>query len=291
MSQCYNCGTEFTLSNEEVKCDSCHKQVNFPCHNCKQWFSISDNEGKKLKGCAYCGFFTCPNCNTCGPSCEKSDHIQKVIEIINSEKEIYEKAKDISDYFGDVKLGRDRRICPRNVSISYAKSRIKRCFVKLKGHRIKNDFDLEKFKERFDLITDKPLGTKFTINQTREEGSYGQEFRDVFNLCICLGKLKKIKIVKKIDAEDIEYEGYKRIEESTCPKFDAEKLITKECSNKKCKIKSYPESQNECLCPECRYVKGVKKGQLRKLNLKISNKDICQLNRGDFIKDGENRFR
>jgi rubredoxin len=44
MSKCYNCGKEFTLKSEDVKCDSCNKIVNFPCHNCKEWFSIYDEE-------------------------------------------------------------------------------------------------------------------------------------------------------------------------------------------------------------------------------------------------------
>jgi len=36
MSKCYNCGTEFTLKEGDIKCGGCGKIVNFPCHNCKE---------------------------------------------------------------------------------------------------------------------------------------------------------------------------------------------------------------------------------------------------------------
>lgn len=278
MSKCYNCGTEFTLKEEEIKCDSCRKNVNFICHNCKEWFEISEN-----KLCRVCGFYVCPNCGTCGINCQKKEWIFYLKEIIK-DKEILKK---VIEYIEEIKLNNDQKSCLRGVPISYAKGKIKSCFVRMKGYKIKNENDLQKFNERIKLITDINLGKKLTVNQSREEGSYGQEYRDVFNLLICLGKIKPTK--KKIIEGDkeIEYNCFERVETSYCPYFDAKNLIVKECPNKNCKIKIFPLSQIECCSPECKYKKGKNKGNFYKLKHKISNKDICQLNRSDFKKEDE----
>lgn len=294
MSKCYNCGSEFTLKNEEVRCDNCKKKVNFPCHNCGKWFSISDEENNKIKECKVCGFFVCPNCGTCGPNCQKNNWYVELKKIIQNDSII----KKVIEFIEEIKLNKDQKSCLRGVPISYAKGRIKSCFVRMQGFRIKNDLDLQRFKERVKQVTDleiNPLGKQFTINQTREAGSYGQEYRDVFNYLICKGKIKPIKIKKIVGDKEIEYNGFERIETSDCPLFDAKDLIQKECPNKKCKIGIYPLSEIECCCPECKYKKGKNKGQFYKLKLKISNKDICQLNCGDFKKeedkDDRNRLR
>lgn len=282
MSECWNCGTEFTLSQSEIKCDNCKKVVNFPCHKCCEWFSI---EG--LKQCAYCGFYPCPNCHICRINCDRDEHFNKITSIVYQEgKEEDVLINEIIDYFGDVKLKKDRQECDRNVSISYAKARIKACVVRTMGFRTKNKTDLEKFKKRYEEILDTDLGKQLTVNSSREAGSYGQEFRDAFNYAICMGKLKKIKIKK----DDTEYDAFERIEMSQCPYLDLKDLIVKECPNLKCKIKSYPLKEEFCICPECIYKMGKNKGQLRKLNPKISNKDICQLKRGEFKKDGEGEY-
>jgi hypothetical protein len=277
MSKCWNCNKEITLAAEEIKCDNCGEIVNFKCHNCNEWFSID-----KTKLCLTCGFYICPFCNTCGFNCQKDYWIVKLKEIIPTIT--IAQLQNIADLIEEIKIGKDRRVCPRGVSISYAKSRIKRCVVKLKGYRVKNSLDLNKFKQRFIEITDKNLGEKLTINQSREAGSYGQEYRDVFNYCICEGKLKPV-IVKK---EGIEYEAFERCETSTCEMLDLKKLIIKVCTNPKCTIKEFPLSQNECCY--CRYQRGKNIGKFFPLQLKISNKDICQLSRGDFKKDGKDRY-
>jgi len=194
-----------------------------------------------------------------------------------------EKLKKILDYIEEIKLNKDQKCCPHGVPISYAKGRIKSCWVKLEGYRIKSEFDLQKFKERINIVGEVPLGQILTVNKSREPGSYGQEFRDVFNYLICMGKLKKVKVKKTIGEKNIEYDGYERIENSQCQEFNTKKIIIKECQNPKCKIKEFPLSQTECCY--CRYVKGKKKGQFYPLKVKISNKDMCQLNRGDFKKE------
>ena len=86
----------------------------------------------------------------------------------------------------------------------------------------------------------------------------------------------------------LEYEVYGRCEKGPCDMLDLNKLIIKICPNPKCKIKEFPLSQTECCSPECKYKKGKKKGQFYPLKIKISNKDICQLNRGEFKKEEEN---
>lgn len=292
MSKCYNCNKEFTLKGEDIKCDSCGKIVNFCCHSCKNWFSILDDAfQEKIRECRVCGFFICPNCGVCGPSCKKDGWFNKIKKILsNEEKELDEKIKSICDYIEEIKLSKDQKTCKRGVPISYAKNRIKSCVVRMKGYRVKDEEERKIFSDRVEEVLDKEIGEILTINQSRERGSYGQEFRDVFNYCICLGKLEKIKVSKPIDGEEVEFEAYRRIESGTCPYLDLKDLIVKECMNKECKIKTFPLSQTECCDPRCNFQRGRYKGQPRKLRLKISTKDICQLNRGEFKKeDGKSK--
>ena len=139
-----------------------------------------------------------------------------------------------------------------------------------------------KFKQRINEILSIDLGIQITVNQSREEGSYGQEYRDVFNYLVCRGKLKKQKVIKEIDGEKKEMRVWRRIENGQCPYLDLKDLIVKSCP--KCKT-PYPLEAIECFKEECKIKQGKNKGQLRKLKLKISTKDICQLNRGLFIKE------
>jgi hypothetical protein len=143
---------------------------------------------------------------------------------------------------------------------------------------------MNKFISRLIEVTDKNIGEILIINNLRERGSYGQEYRDVFNMAICYGKLKIEKIKKSIDGEDVEIIVYKRVENGYCRYLDVKNLIIKYCPL--CKT-SYDLDKEYCNKEECLMKTGKNKGQQRKLKLKISNKDICQLNRGDFIKDGE----
>ena len=293
MGKCWNCDKEINLREAEIKCDDCGKIINYKCHNCHQWFSIYDEEKKeKISECKTCGFFYCPNCGVCGINCQKENWYKIIKEILN-EAELNEdqKIQKICKLIEDIKIGKEQIVCPRGVSISYAKGRIKRCIIRMKGFRVKDDEDIDKFKERLNYITELPIGEIVTINQSREKGSYGQELRDVFNYCLCLGVLIKIKINKIIDGEEKIYDAWRRVEKGECPKLDQKNLFKMECPNKNCKIKTYPLSQTECCNPECRYKKGKNKGQLRKLKLKISNKEICQLNRGEFKKEEDEKIR
>jgi len=155
------------------------------------------------------------------------------------------------------------------------------------GYRIKSDGDLKKFNERVEEILDFPLGIQLTINSSREDGSYGQEYRDVFNYCICLGKLKKQKIKKNFDGTEREIEVYRRVEYGKCIHLDLKNILFKICV--KCK-KEYPKDSTIEYCNCYQYKKGKNKGEYPKLILKLSNKDTCQLNRGLFLKDGESKY-
>lgn len=286
MGTCWNCGKQVTLNKEEVKCDSCGEILNYRCHWCKEWFSVLDETtNQKRKECKVCGFFYCPYCNVCGNNCQTKEWKDIINEILSKEITLEQKSNKIIELIEEIKLNREQKSCFKGVPISYAKSRIKRCIVKMKGFRVKDDEDMNKFIERYNIVMDKPIGEILSVNKSREKGSYGQEFRDVFNFAICRGKLKKLKIMKIIDGEEIELICYKRVEEGDCPYLDMKDLIIKVCENNQCKIKEFPNSQTHCCNPRCNYKKGKNKGQPRKLKLKISTKDICQLNRGNFEKE------
>lgn len=291
MSKCWNCGSEITLKEEDVKCDNCGKIVNFSCNYCHKWFSIYNEQIKeKIKECGVCGYFVCPNCGTCSQDCQKELWQTEITKILSPEityltfPSLQKKINRILEYIEEIKLNKEQVVCPeRKVSITYAKNRIKSCIVRTEGYRCKNLLDIQKFKERIKEIMDVELGTQLTINQSREEGSYGQEYRDVFNLCICQGILKKEIIKKRIESELKEIEVWRRVEIGRCPNLDLVDLIIKVCPNPKCKIHQFPLEVE--YCSECIYQKGDKKGQPYKLKLKISNKDICKLNRGLFKKE------
>jgi len=281
MGSCYKCGTELTLKDNETTCDNCGETINYICWNCNVGFDIITKENtKRLKECKWCGFFYCPNCNTCGPNCIKYEYQDKIFSIMKDiiPKEniqmLSNKTKEIVDYFEEIKLGKERKNCPFEVPISYAKNRIKSCLAKIEGYAKKNDEDAIKFKQRLQEIQNKPLGFEIEIWKEREEGNYGQELRDVCNLSVCLGELK-IKIKK--NKEGKEYYLYEKIEKGKCPYLIKKDIVIKKCP--KCK-KTF--SKDKIVCPTCVYSKGKMKGLSPKLIIKTTNEDTCQLKRGDF---------
>jgi len=295
MGKCWNCEKYITLNDFETKCDECKKVVNYCCWYCKEWFSIFDEEEEeKRKECGVCGFFVCPSCGSCGTDCQKDQWQSTITEILAPEigfhniPNLQKKINKILSFIEDIKISKDQRKCFNGVPISYAKNRIKSCVARMMGYRVKNEGDMEKFNERLEEIMNLDLGTEITINKAREEGSYGQEYRDVFNYCICLGKLKKQMVSRIIDGEKNQYESYRRVEDGTCQYLEITNIIFKQCP--KCK-EQYPRSSPQEYCYACGvYKKGKDKGQPPKLRLKLSNKDTCQLNRGSFEKDGESKY-
>jgi len=278
MGICWNCDTEITLKDEEIKCDNCGEIVRYWCNVCKKPFDVQDAKTKKkLKECPACGFFICPYCNSCGPSCPKLIWASKMREILGIDFP-QNKIKEIVDYFVKVKLGKGKRNCEFGVPISYAKSRIKHVLVKMDGYRTKSENDKTNFNRRMEKLSEKPIGYEFTVEQAREEGGYGQEYRDIFNLGICLGLVEPIN---KKNKKGETYTIFRRCEKGECPYFDKEKLIVNVCT--KCG-KEFSEGVE--FCDTCKYKNTTKKhtkGDSYKTKIKISNKDTCQLPRGEFI--------
>jgi hypothetical protein len=291
MSKCWNCGKLITLLKEDVTCHSCHKVVNFQCHNCHNWFSIYDEiKEEKRKECGICGYFVCEHCGVCGIDCEKDLWNTQIMKILSPEisyktiPNLQEKINKLLSFIEEIKISHEKKQCMNGVPITYAKGRIKTCIARTKGYRTKNEDDIKKFKERVGEILDKNIGYSMTINSIREEGSYGQEYRDVFNYCICLGLLEKRKIIKDFDGIPKEIEVYERVVKSPCKYLDVENILYKKCP--KCKEEySFKDAPDYCNCYQ--YKTGKNKGEFPKLKIKISNKDICQLNRGVFVKNGE----
>jgi len=239
-----------------------------------------------------CGYYPCPKCGTCEENCLREvwqEEINKILapEINYSNTPCLQiKINKILKFIEEIKISHDKKTCPKGVPITYAKNRIKTCIARMKGYRIKSDGDLQKFNERVEEILDKELGEQLTITSSREEGSYGQEYRDVFNYCICEGILKKQKVTKIIDGIEMQIEIYRRVNRGQCEQLDLKDIIFKKCY--RCK-KEYPLDSPLEYCDCYTYKKGKNEGHFPTLKIKLSNKNTCQLNRNLFEKDGESK--
>jgi len=259
MGKCIHCHKEITLKEGEVNCPNC----GMPPYYCWNCYNKISGEGKQ---CKVCGFFPCFNCGVCGEKCRFSEHM---IAIKNKE------GREIIEYFYDIKLGLIRKSCPKGVPISYAKAKLRNAALKLKGFNVKSEGDKKAFNERYKKMIDWPVGKTWSINKEREEGFYGAELREISNLGICLGKVRKnIEINKKTKQE---YELFERVEEEQCHLVNRENLIVKQCP--KCR-KNYEITK--LFCDKCVYEKGDKKGLFCDLKERKSSVDYCQLNRKDF---------
>lgn len=272
MGTCWSCEKQLMLGENQTHCDNCGNLVYYTCWNCKNTFETADVNGKKRKECKICGYFYCPECGCCGSNCQKKEWNNKIKELIPNVTE--EQIKMLIDYFEVIKTSNERKECINHIPITYAKGRIKSLLAKLEGFRVKNNTDRTAFENRIDKTTEKPIGTKLIISKIREDGSYGQEYRDAFNLLVCLGKLK-LTWIKKEDGE--QYALYERIDGQKCKYLNAESLIIYECP--KCN-KQYPKGVYQCKCSQ--YKKGKNKGQFPIIKARLNNCDICQMYRGDF---------
>lgn len=292
MGTCYNCNTEITLGEDRTNCDVCGTTLFYHCNNCSEKFEVKDKKTKKkLKECKLCGYFKCPHCSICSWSCQKYGWEKEILKILRPEvtqgscPNVLNKIRRIVEYIGEERGGQERRICKeRGVLISYAKNRIKSLLAKVEGFRVKNENDREAFIKRLDEITTKPIGTELKISEVREAGSYGQEYRDAFNLLVCLGKLRIIKREFKDKDKIIMYEVYIRENNKSCKLLSKEDLIINECTNSK-HVGNKRFQKDLIYCPTCKpYSKGESKGQKRKLKKRLNDKDVCQMYRGNFIK-------
>jgi hypothetical protein len=280
MGTCYECGTQITLQENQTKCDKCGNLIWYICNNCKQGFDTADEKGKKRRECKVCGYFICPNCNSCGENCDKKQWAKKIKEILPEATN--EQIQKIINYIENQKSSNTRRSCIRNVPITYAKGRIKSLQAKVDGFKVKNKQDQDAFLMRIGEITNLPTGTNTTVNQSRDEGTYGQEYRDAFNLLVCLGKFK-IEWIKIKDTEGKptgeEYAKYIRNDGESCKFLSKEDLVINECLNPKCKQR-YPLDVK--VCSKCTYKRGKKKGEPYLTKQRLSDIDLCQMYRGDF---------
>ena len=272
MGKCFNCGTEVTLKDEEVRCDNCGEVLRYWCNNCATPFDILNEDTKeKVKMCSVCGYFYCPACGVCGEHCDKSNWHSSLKEIFPNATE--EQLKKCISFIENLKFGKEHKNCPFGVPISYAKGKIKFAAAKTQGYDLRNEQEKLLFEKRLQEIKNIPTEKEFTIGDVREDGVYGQEYRDVCNYCVCLGVLKvEHKINNKTNKE---YSLFKKIEDVACKKLNLKDIVI------------------ENWCPQCKkqncggiYKKGKIKGQQHKLIKKLTNEDICQLERGAFKKDG-----
>lgn len=271
MGTCWHCRTEVTLSENNTKCPNCKETLYYTCWKCKVPFEVSNEKGNKIKECPVCKFFYCPSCKICGSNCKKRNW-----ELFLIDKKLPEDIDKIIEYFGIAKVGAEEKRCPNDVGISYGKGKIKTCLLKMRGFNSKNEIDAKRFLDRLDEITNIPIGNSTTITKIRQDGTYGQEYRDVFNMGICMG-LFKIERKPNPDKEKVDIQMFTRVNGEWCQYFDIKDIIYKKCS--KCN-KQYPLEKD--YCPICIFKKGKDKGNAVKLKLCKSDKDTCQFNRNDY---------
>jgi hypothetical protein len=285
MGKCWKCGHDVFLKEEETRCDYCKEIVRYWCWNCKTPFDVSDGKKKKPE-CGWCHFFKCPSCGLCGETCEKKVHFDKVRKIIQKDSSIQihqwgdidNKSKEVCNYFEDVKNGKVITCCAFKVNRSYAKDKIKGILAKIKIKQgVKSETDRQAFESRLIAIQDADIGEELTPRNLRKDGTYGQEERDILNLCVCLGLLKvKTKSIHNKKGKKIgEYDLWERIEDvGICKFFDQTNLVSMACPN--C---DYSGKVGEVFCPKCVYEKKGKihnKGDRFELKQRIANNPTCK---------------
>lgn len=256
-SKCQNCGTVIRLKGQEPMCPNCGKNPYY-CWSCKEEIKGSEQI------CPACGFFVCNKCGSCGRECILDKQNYTITDVRN----IIEKIKRL-----------DRKTCPEGVPISYAHYELRNAALKIKGQLVKNESDSEAFRRRLEELKNFLPGKKWTISQIRELGSKGKEWREISNMGICLGWVKKTVIIK----DDEEFDFFERVEGEPCPYRNWDKLLTKVCP--RCK-KEYTEDDKEWktgFCT-CFYEKGEKKNLCPELKQRKSNITFCQLSRENFIR-------
>ena len=222
MSRCINCNKEIELKNEwyenlAKKCPYCETEKPFRCWNCFEEINIKNDSE-----CKMCGFFICSKCNLCGMECKSLSVINdmkndKIWKLLTKQEQRY-----LMNKISESLSGKKNKSCFRKVPISYAKQKNRSLLLKLNGLAAKGKYDTEKFHERYNYYKEKEYGEKFTINETRDYGTYGQEERDALNLLICHGFYRVIEQVIKSKT----VKKYERCNEGVCPYFKEENLYT-----------------------------------------------------------------
>jgi len=271
------CGTEFTLKEgDKIICPNCG-ELPFKCWHCKEWISGI------VKECKVCSpkFMICNNCGSCSEDCLLEEHtinLQK--RFFSTENiEISRKvARDIAEYFAQLNRGLVRKECPRKVSISYAKGKNKSMAIRLQGVKIKNGNDHSAFMNRMSIINESEIGTEWTVDSIREDGSNGHEYRECFNILLCLGEIEKFK---KKNKQGIYYEVWRRVSKEPCPRCNWNKLIEYRCPRSSCN--KILEKGMQCICT---YEKGKNKGEKPLAKAFKTKINFCNLPRKEFKDKG-----
>jgi hypothetical protein len=265
MGNCMSCGRSINLKEGEETCPNCGKNP-YICWNCGREITGSEKE------CPVCHFYTCPGCGRCGKNCARPFLIIKCAGM---------SVEQIVDYVMLWKSGKMRGNCHKGVPLSYAKGKLKTFALKLQGFRVKSDDDLEAFEKKFEEIKEFPIGKTWTVNFIKDNGTYGQEYREASNLAVCMG----LAVKEKAEKDGHEYYRYRRENREQCPYANWDKLVVKQCPKCK-KTYSFLNSHlKRCMCT--RKTRGKEKGFFWALENRTSNCDFCDLPRGQFFIEKE----
>lgn len=230
MGKCQHCKVSMTIDDGDVViCPKC-RQPPYRCNTCHLPIGGAEQIlGKNIFQCVICGFFICPSCGACGEQCNAPGHVkflESVIPEINKNQ-----SWKIIEYFVEFYRGLVHRSCPDGVGISYAKGLNKTMALRLMGAATRTAEDRAAFERRFNEIAGAEIGTEFTIRGVRENGTHGQEYREVFNLGICLGKIQKVRVEKKSGSGKY-YDKFIRVERDRCKDCNWD-ILEKEVEKKK----------------------------------------------------------
>lgn len=301
MGRCWRCDTELRLIGKQWLCDNCNEPIGYKCWNCGFDFTIRDITTKKnISECSACGFYYCPNCQSCASDCPRIEWEKLVFNILAGQYTLdnsliiinpKEKVKRIVQLIEDLKSEKKgHRLCPNYVYASYGRGkkgeqgRIKQLLAKMNGIGVKSDLDAEGFKAQFNKIIEISEGESFTIKDLREDGRYGQEERDACNLGICMGELEGDLHTNKNNQKAIVYTKINN--EGKCEYLRQDNYITKRCPI--CH-KDYNNPQLEYYqpnlenCPKCIYKKGKNKNNHPLLIIQETNTFTCNCPWNNFI--------
>lgn len=294
MGECWYCGRQVLLKDEEVRCDNCQKVVRYWCWSCKTPFDVQKENKDKTKECGVCGFFICPSCGECGENCDKKEWYKKIREILAPEvnhsntPNFSEKLEKIGRVIEDIKITKEQKKCEFGVPMSYANHRVKILLARAKEkYAMKNELDYQRFKKELEKIEQMPHLQERTVNQLREEGTYGQETRDALNAAVCMGLME----VFEVDDEKTKRKfsvWRRRCDKEQCPHLNTNNLVVTYC--RKCKKSDFDKTQE--YCTRCYYQKDIRKngelihnkGDPFPLYKKLSDVSTCNLKRMYFKK-------
>ena len=269
--KCIHCGNKISLRGGETKCPSCGGEIQFYCNNCRTPFLVKDT-----KECSICKWFICPYCESCKGDCEKED-AQKVIE---SSILMKDKIQEIG-YI--LKQNNPSYCTQRSVPSSYAINMCPAYMKRMENLLSKSESDSQKFKGLYTKYLSKPINESFTINESRDDGRFGNEDRIICYLLVCAGQLKLQR--KYSEKYKDYYTLFTRINGEKCPYFDSE-WITKLI--KYCPVCNEKYSFDNINCKSCIQKKGKNKGRPIILKTdKKTNSIVMMCNNKDFLR---NRF-